>query len=163
MCEDQFVRDAWAQGFVGKLLPKDHVPWSARLVRQRDQLSRREPAVLHECLCDQITINGRDVVERHGHLLADRVVEKCRKLRDDAFAVLVELVIDWTNDWTELPCFKVIAHETVRSCLETFGVDEEQQLVDAEIGQVKSIRVVMREQKITDLSCFVHVSKVSES
>jgi hypothetical protein len=57
---------------------------------------------------------------------------------------------------TEFPSHEVVADKAVTSAGQSPAVYEVEQFIQPEVGQLKSMRMILRNQEIADLSSFVH-------
>jgi len=62
----------------------------------------------------------------------------------------------------ELPRLEVVSDETLWHLPQRRDLKEEQQLVNAQVGDVEFDGIEIREEKVTDLASFIHGTTVSE-
>lgn len=163
MPTDELVRNARAYRRIGEVRPVDDIPRSVRFVRERHQLAGREPAVGIELANDDLTMLLGNIVERHRNPLPGRIVQKFSRPCDRAFLMDFECVEHRLDHWSVLPRFEVISNQALGHLPERTRLNEEQQLVDAQICKVELDRVEIRQKEIAYLASFIHGDPLTES
>lgn len=162
MAPDELIGDAGAHGRVGEMCLIDDVPRSIWLVRERYELPCRKPRIIQELRDDELTVVLADITEGHGHSLARGIIEILSWRPYRSFFVDFKGIENGPDNRAKLPCFKVISDEAIGHVPQRTDLDEEQQLVDAKIGDVELDRVEIREEKVADLASFIHDGTVPE-
>jgi hypothetical protein len=110
--------------------------------------------VLDKHFIDRSRVRCRDVIERDRPKLPRRVIQKLCRLSYPMITGLLKRVKYGSDDWAVLPSFEMIPNQPILPCGERHGVNKKKKLVQAQIGQVEALRIVLRKQIIADLPSF---------